>query len=379
MDTLLHWLLGAGSHALLALCFLLAAGIVVGAGLKLGAFGNALAERTGLGSGLIGLIFLAGVTSLPELVVSTTSTLAASLEALTLPLASPGAADLLRGGADLAVGNMVGSNVFNLMIFALMDLTQGKGALLFRLSRRHTVSAACGVGLLGVVLFGFAFGRDVAWTVPLLDVGPITPILFIGYVGTMYFMMHVEKMDFGDVDEMIGHETEERLVTMPAARFYGTLLTLALLIVLGGMWLSQIGDRIALPWDRGGFGLGQSFVGTIFLAIATSLPEMVVSYGAVRIRAYDMAAGNILGSNIFNLVILFTADLGLRGGSLLHYASEAHYITIAMVMMLTCVVIVGIMFQTRRSFARIGYDVWLMVLVYFLGNAALLIQSMSTS
>lgn len=370
-------LFGGGSRIGLVLAFLVAAAVVVLAGTKLSEYGDALGERTGLGAGLVGLIFLAAVTSLPELVVSTTSTLAASWKAAGLP-PGDGAADLLlQGGTDLAVGNMIGSNVFNLMLFVVMDLVQGRGAFIHRLSRNHVMAAASGLGLGGVLLFGMAIcGRawgGTGWTVPVLDIGPVTPLLFVAYLAAMVLQGKLENRE----DGMDGLEPEtcaatpEHLLTMKAVRFYGILAGLAALIVLGGMWLSVLGDRIALPAEAGGFGLGQSFVGTIFLAISTSLPELVVCIAAVRQGFFNMAVGNVLGSNIFNLVIVFTADLGLRGGSILHLASPAHLVTIGMVTMLTCVVLVGLVYRSSRSAARIGFDVWIMLAIYILGNIAL--------
>ena len=157
-------LLSGESKAGVLLGFCMAAAVVVMAGIKLSAYGDALGERTGLGSGLVGLLFLAAVTSLPELVVSTTSTMAASIKVAGLDIKDfvymaayhKQCMEILRGGSDLAVGNMIGSNVMNLMLFVIMDLVQGKGAFLFRLSRNHIMSAASSLGMLGILLFGFA-------------------------------------------------------------------------------------------------------------------------------------------------------------------------------------------------------------------------------
>jgi len=96
-----------GTQVGLLLAFICTAAGVVLTGVRLSIYGDALADRTGLGAGLIGLIFLAAVTSLPELVVSLTSVIQAS--------------DLAQG-ADLATGNMLGSNIFNLLILAFMAL-----------------------------------------------------------------------------------------------------------------------------------------------------------------------------------------------------------------------------------------------------------------
>ncbi len=383
--------LGGGTQGGLIIAFLVAAAIIVGSGLTLSKYGDALGDRTGLGAGLIGLIFLAGVTSLPELVVSTSSTLQASLEASRLALGKldPRYAETLRGGADLAIGNMIGSNVFNLMILALIDLVQGKGALMFRLHRNHILSAAMGMGMLGILLFGLSLAWQGQTLIPGLETGPVTPFLFIAYIVVMKLTANHERKDAGshalvldeseyeeaatDTAKSAASETEDDnpLLTMSAPRFYGMIAFCALLIVVCGIWLSQIGDRMALPTGQGGLGLGQSVVGTIFLAISTSLPEVVVSFGAARMGAFDMAVGNVLGSNVFNLAILFPADIGLRGGSLLHYASPTHLVAAAMVLMLSAVAVCSLMIRTKKSFARIGFDVWVMVLIYVVGNIAM--------
>ncbi len=368
MSAILNFLLGGGVQWGVGLAFLFAASMVVFAGIKLSKYGDALGERSGMGSGLVGLIFLAGVTSLPELVVSTTSTLSASLRAVNL--VGEAAHSLLAGGADLAVGNMLGSNMFNLILIPVMDLVQGRGAMVYRLSLKHVLTAVAGLGLLGILLFGMAFGAGSTGVIPVLAVGYITPLLLAAYVATMILQSRMDQrqQDPREEEQEENAPSEEALVRMPAPHFYARLVGLALVIVLSGMWLSMLGDRLAMPWEAGGLGLGQSFIGTFFLAISTSLPELVICISAVRMGLLNMAAGNIFGSNIFNLVIVFIADIGLRGGSILHYAGKSYLITIAMVMILTCIAVIGMVYKSKKAFASLGYDAWLMVIVYIVGN-----------
>jgi cation:H+ antiporter len=377
-------LLGGGSAVGLVVCFIAAAALVVAAGARLSVYGDALAKRTGLGAGLIGLVFLAGVTSLPELVVSTASTISASLTAASMQLAGMpdgGALDALDavwvGGADLALGNMLGSNVFNLMLIAVMDLVQGRGALMHRLSRHHVMAAAAGLGMLGLVMFGYAICGNTwggtSYVLPLLGTGPVTPLLPIVYLLALALQRRHEA-DLADSDESPTEKEggpPQRLLTMSGVRFYTNVALYALLIVAGGVWLSVLGDRLAQPAEAGGLGLGQTFVGTVFLAISTSLPEFVVAISAVRMGCFDMAFGNVLGSNMFNLAVIFVADTGLRGASLLHWASPPNLVTMGMVTMLTCVVLVGLCYRSKRSVAWLGIEVWGMVAVYVAGSAAL--------
>lgn len=227
--------------------------------------------------------------------------------------------------------------------------------------------------MLGLLLFGFAIGDTSGYTLPWLQTGVITPLLLFGYIAAMILQNKVERRTLPDAtgaNEPIS-DTDATLLTMPAIKFYSILTFFAFIIVLGGIWLSLVGDAMARPASAGGFGLGQSFVGTVFLALATSLPELAICISAVRSKRYNMAVGNVLGSNIFNLVIVFTSDLGLRGGSILTTASNTHLLTIAMVMVLTSVVIISLILRSTKSFARLGIDTWIILFIYIFGNIAL--------
>ena len=91
----------------------------------------------------------------------------------------------------------------------------------------------------------------------------------------------------------------------------------AALVVGAAIWLANSGDRIAET-----MGLEASFVGTQFLAFSTSLPELATSFAAVRLGAPDLAIGNILGSNVFNMgFILFLDDVAFTDGAIWSAAS----------------------------------------------------------
>jgi cation:H+ antiporter len=93
--------------------------------------------------------------------------------------------------------------------------------------------------------------------------------------------------------------------------------------------LPRIGQTIAQET-----GFSESFVGTLFIAIATSLPEVVVSVSAVRIGAIDLAVGNVLGSNLFNILILALDDLVFTSGPILASSSHSHFIAILAVLLM---------------------------------------------
>lgn len=307
-----------GSQTGLVLAFLATAAVVVLTGIRLSIYGDALGDRTGLGSGLVGLIFLAAVTSLPELVVSLTSVIQN--------------ADLFQG-ADLATGNMLGSNIFNLLILALMALLFPRRFEPWKMKDPHTDSTVYGLVLLALFAVAFLASASSGAVLPGLRCGWATLLLPIAY-GLILRREHRQQQAEEDTEE--AHlPTEQVLAHQPALRFYTVLASLCGLIIGGGIVLSILGSRMALPPEQGGFGLEASLIGTIFLAISTSLPELVISFASVRMGFLDMAVGNVLGSNMFNLLIIFVADIAMRSGNLLEKATSKHWTSVGLILLLT--------------------------------------------
>ncbi|QBG46583.1 sodium:calcium antiporter [Verrucomicrobia bacterium S94] len=307
-----------GTQSGLVLAFIATAALVVAAGIKLSMYGDALGSRTGLGNGLIGLIFLAGVTSLPELVVSLTSVFNAAT-----------AAD----GADLAIGNMLGSNVFNLLILAFMALFFTRYFKPTEMKSPHMDSAIYGLVMLGLFAVAYIRAPCETWMIPGLDCSAVVLALPLFYLGVL---LREHRQHKNAVEETEEHLPEEDALThMPAVRFYSILLCLCALIIGGGVILSILGSRMALPPEQGGFGLEASLIGTIFLAISTSLPELVISFSSIRLGFLDMAVGNVFGSNMFNLLIIFVADVAMRKASLLTNASSKHWTSVMLIFVLT--------------------------------------------
>ena len=303
-----------GTQSGLVLAFLATAALVVIAGIRLSIYGDALGDRTGLGNGLIGLVFLAGVTSLPELVVSLTSVISATT---------------LEQGADLATGNMLGSNVFNLLILSFMALLFSNKFKPQEMENAHTDSTI--YGLVMLVLFSGAYlFSSLGSFVPGLHCSWLVLLLPIAYL----CILVREHRHHQDAEET--HLPEEtKLTQLPASQFYAALLGLCSLIIFGGIILSILGSRMALPPEQGGFGMEASLIGTIFLAISTSLPELVISFASIRMGFLDMAVGNVLGSNMFNLLIIFVADIAMRKGNLLEHASPKHWMSVILIFSLT--------------------------------------------
>ena len=316
-----------GTQTGLVLAFVLTAAVVVVAGIRLSIYGDALGDRTGLGSGLVGLIFLAAVTSLPELVVSLTS---------VIQCTEP------SQGADLATGNMLGSNIFNLLILALVALLFPRKFDPKKLESPHTDSTIYGLILLAIFAVAFLVAKNFGALVPGLQCGWLVLLLPVAYG---FILRREHRQQQGKIEEEDHLPAEQALAHLPAPRFYGVLGGLCLLIIGGGIVLSILGARMALPAEQGGFGLEASLIGTLFLAISTSLPELVISIASVRMGFLEMAVGNVLGSNMFNLLIVFAADVAMRGESLLNHASSKHWSSVGIILLLS--LLAGVLLRTR--------------------------------
>ncbi len=316
-----------GTQLGLVLAFAATAMVVVAAGIRLSLYGDALGDRTGLGSGIIGLVFLAGVTSLPEVVVSLTAVIQAGDPAK---------------GADMATGNMLGSNVFNLLILAFMALLFPRKFNPQGMENPQTDSAIYGLAMLGIFSVAFLTADFAPLRVPLLDCSIPLLALPIAYG---FILRREHRMQQAEEKEHLPSET--KLAHLPTAHFYGMLGILSGFIVGGGVMLSILGGRMALPPEQGGFGLEATLIGTLLLAIATSLPELVISFASMRMGFLEMSVGNVLGSNMFNLLIIFMADMAMRGDSLLRQASPKHWASVGMILLLT--LLAGLLLRTRSQ------------------------------
>jgi cation:H+ antiporter len=297
--------------------------LIAVAGSRLSRYGDVIAEKTGLGGTWIGLVLLATVTSLPELVTGAS--------AVTLAAAP-----------NIAIGDALGSCVFNLAILVVMDMMNRGDSIYTRASQAHLLSAAFGVILIGFVGFSILLSRNgLQWS--LFHVGLYTPILVILYFVAMRTLFRYERAQMAEHVEAAA--SRYRGVTLQRA-VVGYLLA-AGVVIAAGIWLPFIGVAMseAMGWQR-------SFVGTIFVAFATSVPELVVTLAALRLGALDMAISNLLGSNLFDILIIAVDDVLYVKGSILADVSAVHGVSAFSAVVMTGVVMVGVFYRARAGILR---------------------------
>ena len=318
--------------------FVFAAGIIIVAGTYLSRFADEIAERTGFGRLLIGSVLLAGATSLPELSVDLSA--------------------VRKGMADLALGDLMGSSLFNLLILAVLDLSvHSRGRMLSREAARHALSGNVGAALTAVVAVSLL-------TPHVLGGGEFLGISYgLWLVGAGY-LMGVRLIYFDQAasraEAVAASPDPEPHPTAGSWRASALgFAVAAAVIVVTGPFLAEAAGTIA---DAS--GLGKTFVGTTLVAFSTSLPELVASLAALRMGALDLAIGNVFGSNAFNMLLLVPLDVVHRG-PILSAVSKSHAITCLAAIVATLVVVLGQLYHAERRRKVIEPDATLVIVIVF--------------
>jgi cation:H+ antiporter len=285
-----------------------------------------IAEKTGLGRSFVGVLLLATATSLPELGTGVSSIL------------------LVESGADLAMGAAFGSNLFNLVIICLLDVVWRQGPILTAVSGTSVLVAGLGILIISISTLPYVLPQAMT-AIEGFPVSPISLLLLAIFV----WAMHALFADDRDATPRSTVEMRRRggadaaLITA-----FVRYASAALVVIAGSIWLAKTGEGIVKQT-----GLEASFVGTQFLALCTSLPEVATSLAALRIGAPDLALSNVLGSNLFNMgFVLFANDLAYVRGSIWSQISQIHAFTGGVAIVMTGVVVVGLLRRRRPTAER---------------------------
>lgn len=312
--------------AVLALQFLLCGALIASAGYVLCQSADRIAKATGLTGGWMGLALLATVTSLPEL--------ASGLSAVTV-----------MDAPNLAIGNALGACVFNLVFLVVIDALQRREPIYFHASSAHLLSAAFGVVMLGFVALSLLLPERAPG---LLHLGLYSPVLLALYLLALRSVFAHEQALRPQRNTQAGQADPGPDPAPAMAREWRRFGLAAVVVVTAGSWLPSLADQLALvmSWSR-------SFVGTLFMALVTTLPEIAVTLSALRLRALDMAIGNLLGSNLFNVSILAIDDIFYVRGPLLADASPVHAGTAVAAVVMSGLVMIGLVMRPQGRALRV--------------------------
>jgi len=326
--------------------FLIAAVLIAVVGTMLTKTADQLADLTGLGEALFGAIFLGGTTSLPGIV---TSVVAA-----------------YNGHPQLAVSNAIGGIAAQTLFLSLADITYRKTNLEHAAaSFANLMQGVLLIGLLAFVIIGMT-GPEIS----VLNIHPFSILIIFFYIaGSKMISMAKDKpmwtpritgatiKDSPDQDNMKNLNLKKVTV-----RF----ILCAMLVAIAGFTVAKTGIAIANQT-----GLSESLVGVLFTAIATSFPELIVAISAVKQKALTLSVGNIIGGNSFDVLFIAFADIAYGKGSILHAITQSQVFIVALTMLMTSTLILGLLYRQREGFGKIGWESLMIIVFYFAGNAIL--------
>ena len=257
--------------------FLVLAFLTAFCSIKLSTYGDAISKQTKLGSALIGGLLIASITSLPEFVTSISA--------------------VLIDNPSLSLGDILGSNMFNIFILAIYNIVLFKKSIFKNTSSKYIFE--CVILLIEYIII------LIASYINFVDL--CTIFLFILYG---IYMIKVLKNNEED-NSNFSNESH------PIIKFIICATVLIILSVL----LTLQADKIAHMYPK----ISSSTIGAILLGITTSLPEVVSTLALLQMNNYNMAISNILGSNIFNFLVLALSDLFVKNTDIYHYSNKYTY------------------------------------------------------
>lgn len=326
--------------ALCALC-------IVVAGARLSYYGDIIAIRTHFSRSAVGMILLAFATSLPELVAGVSAV-------------------AFVGAPDIAVANVLGSCMVNLSMLALIDFLYRPYSLWRCASDRHALAASLGVVMAAAAGIAVLLGQT-GQPFALRHVGVQSLAILLLYVLAVRSILTQERARGDPASE----SAEEPILTLRAAAT--RYAAAAAVILAAGSLLPTIAAQLANQ-----MGWHDAFVGSLFVAGATTLPELAVTVTALRIGALDLAIGNLLGSNLFNLAILAVDDLAYIDGSLWAAVAPVHAYSALSVTLMSGLALAGL---AARPASRLPVGVsWIsigLIAAYGLNGYVLLLLSRS--
>lgn len=326
------------------LMFVASAVVIVIAGTKLSHYGDQIADLTKLGRLWIGVVLMAAATSLPEVL----TTISAGL--INAP--------------DLAAGDLFGAGLSNMLTLGLIDLLYRDKRVWQQAAFEHTLVASLAMILTGLAAFFVLYRSDLEHA----GIGLGSLLLLVLYILGMRLVFRQEDVKRRRREQELvaeaellreDHRVARRTALRQAVLGFGVA---ALALLAAAPVLAYSAQEIAEYT-----GISGMFIGTSLVAITTSMPELVTSLAAVRLGAFDLAVGNLFGSNAFNMAAFAFADMAYREGSLLSAVTSAHALTALWSVVLMNIGLMGIIYRVEKRYLLIEPDSLVMIVGYLFG------------
>jgi cation:H+ antiporter len=314
-----------------------AALVIVMAGGRLARQADTLADRTGLGEALFGVLLLAGVTSLPDFA----ATLSAAIDARP----------------DLAMSNVMGSMAVNLAFLGVADIVYRKANL------EHAAASPVNLMLASLLIVLLSLPLLAIFTpkIPQWRLHPVTPMIVAAYLFGLHLVRRTQArpMWFPRLTRQTVSDKPEKHRRGHTATVWLGFISMAAVTGMAGWVLMEAAKGIV---DE--TGLSETLVGGVFTAVATSTPELVTTIAAIRIGALTLAVSNIFGTNSFNMLVVAAADAAYAQGSIYHDMAPVQMMWGLVSILMTAILLLGLVRRETYGIGRIGFESALILSVY---------------
>lgn len=304
--------------------FLIFAFLTVFLSIKLSYYADLLSKTSGVSKALVGGIVLAGVTSLPEFVTCFSA--------------------MVVDNPALAIGDIIGSNLFNLFMICFFDIVFIKKMIFLNTSRLHNIV----ILILILNYLALYFFVSKIFDFSLLSIGFPSILIIATYI------LYLKKIPKFEVDSYVINEDGSSKKTAVK------LVIVSLCMVISSVLLTIVVNNISIAHPS----FSSSFLGAIFLGITTSLPEVVTFYALINIKSYDIAVSNIIGSCLFNLLVLAIGDIVFLGYPVYMFSDNDTLILVILgLLFLVSCLIINYRKRCKNLFSY-GFISFLVIVVY---------------
>ncbi|MER6590683.1 cation transporter [Micromonospora purpureochromogenes] len=320
--------------------FVLAGAITVAGSIRLAGLGDALADRTGWGEALFGVVFFGIVTGLSGVIMTI---VAAASE-------QPG----------LAYSNAVGGIAAQTTAVAVADAAYRRANLEHAAASLSNLLSGC----LLIALLALALLASYIPETTVAGVDPMSAVLVAAYVGGLVLIRRAgaqpmwQAIATAETRPDVPHN-DNRLNRRSPAWLWSQFAAVGLLVAAGG-WLVALAAESLVEIT----GLTAGFVGAVLMGVVNALPETVTAVAAVRRGAVTLAVAAVLGGNILDVLTLVAGDLAYRQGSIYHTAGSQELLATTTSLFMTATLLGGLLIRQTCGWGRLGFEGVLLVSSY---------------
>lgn len=310
--------------------FVFSALLIAWAGTRIVPPAETIAARSGLGQAIFGAVFIGMSTSLSG---SLLSVYTAAI-----------------GHVDMAIGNAIGGIAAQTAFLAIGDLT---------LPRRNLEHAAASLqnlaqGSLLVILLAIPILESVMPSATIAGVSLATPVLVMTYALGLRLVAEMKNEPMWSprvTKDTVREPAAEEMAGETTRRAVARFAVLILVLAVAGLLLAEASVAIV-----GETGLSETLFGSVFTAVCTSLPELITMLVAIHRHSLNLAVGNIIGGNSFDVLFLAGADVAHREGSIYAHFKPDHIGITCVSILMTAVLLLGMLRRERRGVGSIGFE-----------------------